>query len=97
MIRAFRAFDQRKPRPQTRAEVNDIQWPRQELLQIADLLSHLDVRDVETFCLQRACLARELRLRRFSRLSRQSGHGQAVQTDSRTPFRRPQNPAVIEA
>jgi hypothetical protein len=33
---------------------------RRELEQIADLVGRLDVRDVERFCLQRACLAREL-------------------------------------
>jgi hypothetical protein len=59
VIRAFRSWQSRVP--QTRAEIGDINWPRQELLEIADLLSRLDVRDVEHFCLQRACLARELR------------------------------------
>jgi hypothetical protein len=59
VIRSFRSWQSRVPK--TRAEINDIDWPRQELLEIADLLSRLDVRDVEHFCLQRACLARELR------------------------------------
>src|SRR6516162_4838675 len=59
VIRSFRSWQSRVPK--TRAEINDISWPRQELLEIADLLSRLDVRDVEHFCLQRACLARELR------------------------------------
>jgi hypothetical protein len=59
VIRSFRSWQSRVPK--TRAEINDISWPRQELLEIADLLSRLDVRDVERFSLQRACLARELR------------------------------------
>jgi hypothetical protein len=59
VIRSFRSWQSRVPK--TRAEINDIGWPRQELLEIADLLSRLDVRDVERFSLQRACLARELR------------------------------------
>jgi hypothetical protein len=59
VISSFRSWQSRVPK--TRAEINDIDWPRQELLEITDLLSRLDVRDVEHFCLQRACLARELR------------------------------------
>jgi len=59
VIRSFRSWQSRVPK--TRAEIGDIAWPRQELLEIADLLSRLDVRDIENFCLQRACLARELR------------------------------------
>lgn len=59
VIRSFRSWQSRVPK--TRAEIGDINWPRQELLEIADLLSRLDVRDVERFSLQRACLARELR------------------------------------
>jgi len=59
VIRSFRSWQSRIPK--TRAEIGDIAWPRQELLEIADLLSRLDVRDIENFCLQRACLARELR------------------------------------
>jgi hypothetical protein len=59
VIRSFRSWQSRVPK--MRAEIDDIGWPRQELLEIADLLSRLDVRDVEHFCLQRACLARELR------------------------------------
>jgi hypothetical protein len=59
VIRSFHSWQSRVPK--TRAEIGDIAWPRQELLEIADLLSRLDVRDVEHFCLQRACLACELR------------------------------------
>jgi hypothetical protein len=47
VIRSFRSWQSRVPK--TRAEIDDIAWPRQELLEIADLLSRLDV-----------CLAREL-------------------------------------
>jgi hypothetical protein len=59
VIRAFRSFQARTPK--TRAEIGDITWPRQELLEIAFLLDRLDVRDVERFSLQRQCLARQLR------------------------------------
>jgi hypothetical protein len=59
VIRSFRSFQARAS--ETRAKTDNINWPRRELLEIADLLSRLDVRDIEHFCLQRACLARELR------------------------------------
>jgi hypothetical protein len=59
VIRAFRAFDRDKPQPQPRAEVDD--RLHRELLELADLLGRLNINNIETFCLQRACLARQLR------------------------------------
>jgi hypothetical protein len=59
VIRSFRSFQSRASK--TRAEIGDIVWPRRELLELADLLARLDIRDVERFCLQRAALAHELR------------------------------------
>ena len=71
MMRSFRAFDQRKPRPQTRAEVGDIVWPREQLLECARLLDHLapDSHDPERYFLQKSALVHELR-----RLARWAKH-----------------------
>ena len=55
VMHASRPFNQPKPRPRPVQIVS-----RRELEQIADLVGRLDVRDVERFCLQRACLVREL-------------------------------------
>jgi hypothetical protein len=55
VIRSFRSWQSRIP--ETRAEINNIGWPREELLEVARLLDHLDFRDIERFCLQRAALA----------------------------------------
>jgi hypothetical protein len=59
VIRAFRTWQSRIP--EARAEINNIVWPREELLEVARLLDHLDTRDIERFCLQRSALAHELR------------------------------------
>ena len=44
-LQLFRSFQARVP--ETRAEIGNLNWPRQELLELADLLSRLDVRDIE--------------------------------------------------
>jgi hypothetical protein len=59
VIRSFRSWQSRVSK--TRAEIGDIAWPREGLFELARLLDHLDTRDIERFCLQRAALAHELR------------------------------------
>jgi hypothetical protein len=59
VIRSFRSWQSRVP--ETRAEINDLRWPRDELLEVARLLDHLDTRDIERFYLQRSALSHELR------------------------------------
>jgi hypothetical protein len=61
VIRSFRSWQSRVPK--TRAEINDISWPREELLEVARLLDHLapDFHDPEPFHIQKNALAAELR------------------------------------
>ena len=71
VIRAFRSF-QSKPKT-TRAEINDIGWPREELLQLAYLLDRLappSAHDPERYFQQRSALSHELR--RLARWARPS-------------------------
>jgi hypothetical protein len=58
VIRSFRSWQSHVPE---RVEVGNIPWPREELLQVAHLLDHLDLPDIERFCLQRSALSHELR------------------------------------
>ncbi len=58
MIRSYRSWQTRTSKART--EADKPAW-RDELLEAARLLDHLDVRDIETFVLQRSVLARELR------------------------------------
>jgi hypothetical protein len=61
VIRSFRSWQSRIP--ETQAEINDIAWPRDELLEVARLLDHLatDFHDPELFHVQKSALAAELR------------------------------------
>jgi hypothetical protein len=61
VIRSFRSWQSRIR--ETRAEINDIAWPRDELLEVARLLDHLapDFHDPELFHVQKSVLAAELR------------------------------------
>jgi len=68
VIRSFRAFDQREPRPQTRAEIGNIVWPRAQLLEIACLLDHLhppDFRNPELYFEQRSAIHELRRLAKW--------------------------------
>ncbi len=68
MPRSFRAFDQRKPRPQTSPQV-DISWPRDELLAIARLLDRLappDHHNPERYFEQKSALSLARQLRRLA-------------------------------
>jgi hypothetical protein len=64
------------PRPtRNRGELNDISWPRDELLEVALLLDRLspdshDVAGLENYCLKKRALVRELR--RLAHWARQS-------------------------
>jgi hypothetical protein len=69
--RAIRPFDPNK-KP-TRGEMNDIAWPREELLQVARLLDRLQPpssHDPERYFEQKSALAHELR--RLARWARHS-------------------------
>ena len=69
MIRAFRSFDSK---PRTRGQINNIVWPKNELLEIARLLDRLEppnFRHPELYFEQRSALSHELR-----RLARWAHH-----------------------